>query len=109
MTSAGPVLTNTLRGEVRRRLLLSMSRFGPEVQGVTARVAESHNPLGGVDQRCRVRARLRSGHVLRAEAINGEMETAVSRSASRLARLVAAELDGHGPPVPVLRPHGSDA
>ena len=108
MTSAGPVLTKTLRGEVRRRLLLSMSRFGPEVQGVTARVAESHNPLGGVDQRCGVRVRLRSGLVLRAEAVNGEVKTAVGRAAARLARLVAAELDGHGSPALALRPHGSD-
>jgi hypothetical protein len=71
-----------------------MSRFGREVQGVTARLAESHNPLGGVDQRCRVRAVLRSGLVLRAEAISGELETAVGRSAARLARLVAEALDG---------------
>jgi hypothetical protein len=95
VTSAGLVLPKKFRVEVRRRVLLTMSRFGPEVEGVTVRLAESHNPLGGVDQRCRVRARLRSGLVLRAEALNGEFETAVGRSAARLARLVAAELDGH--------------
>ena len=60
---------------------------------MTARLAESHNPLGGVDQRCRVRARLQSGLVLRAEAIDGQIETAVGRSAARLALLVAAALD----------------
>ena len=31
---------------------------------MTVRLAESRNPLGGVDQRCRVRARLQSGLVL---------------------------------------------
>ncbi len=70
-------------------------------------LAAVDDPLGGVDQRCRVRARLRSGPVLRAEAVDGELTTAVGRSASRLARLVAAELDGgdgHPPP----RPRGSD-
>jgi hypothetical protein len=110
VTSTGLVLTKALRVEVRRRVLLAMSRFGREVQGVTARLAESHNPLGGLDQRCRVRAVLRSGLVLHAEAINGELETAVGRSAARLGRLVAAELDGgdgRTPPTPTLRPRGS--
>ena len=96
VTSAGFVLTKALRGEVRRRVLLSLSRFGPEVHGVTARLAEAPNPLGGVDQRCRVEARLHSGLVLRAEAMNGRIEAAVGRSASRLARRVAEALDGHG-------------
>jgi hypothetical protein len=94
VTSAGFLLTTTLRGEVRRRVLLSMSRFSPEVHGVTARLARCPNPLGGVDQRCRVRARLLSGHVVRAEAINGQIETAVGRSATRLALLVREVLDG---------------
>jgi ribosome-associated translation inhibitor RaiA len=106
VTSVGFVLTKALRGEVRRRVLLAMSRFGREVHGVTARLGESHNPLGGVDQRCRVRARLQSGLVLRAEAINGQIETAVGRSAARLALHVAAALDGGAgrlPPAPALR------
>ncbi len=104
MTNAGLVITKAQRGEVRRRVLLTMSRFGPEVHGVTAHLGESHNPLGGVDQRCRVRARLRSGLVLRAEAINGKIETAVGRSVARLALRIAAALDGgDGPPGPPPR------
>jgi putative sigma-54 modulation protein len=95
VTSAGFILTGTLRGEVRRRVLLSLSRFGPEVHDVTARLADCPNPLGGVDRRCRVRARLRSGLVLRAEAVNGQIESAVGRSAVRLALLVGEALDGH--------------
>jgi len=94
VTSAGLALTKALRGDVRRRVLLAMSRFGREVHGVTAHLGESHNPLGGVDQRCRMRARLQSGLVLRAEAINGQIETAVGRSAARLGLHVAAALDG---------------
>ena len=94
ITSAGLVLTKGLRGEVRRRVLLAMSRFSPEVQGVTARLAEAPNPLGGVDQRCRVEARLQSGLVLRAEAMNGLIETAVGRSVAHLALAVAEALDG---------------
>ena len=84
-----------------------MSRFSPEVHAVTAHLGESHNPLGGVDQRCRVRARLQSGLVLRAEAINGQIETAVGRSVARLALHIAAALDaGSGGSAPPPRDRG---
>src|SRR5512135_1766925 len=110
VTGAGLVLTKALRGQVRRRVLLAMSRFGPEVHGVTARLAAARNPLGGVDQRCRVRARLYSGLVLRAEAMNGLIETAVGRSVAHLALLVAEAVDGAGgrhPWAPAPRRRGS--
>ena len=94
VTSAGLVLTKTLRGDVRRRVLLTMSRFGREVHAVSARLAESQNPLGGVDQSCLVQARLQSGPVLQAEAVNGQIEAAVGRSVAHLALLVAEALDG---------------
>jgi len=74
---------------------------------VTARLAESPNPLGGADQRCHVRARLHSGLVLRAEAMNGRIGTAVDRSVAHLALLVAAALDdgaGRCRPEPIRRP-----
>jgi hypothetical protein len=103
VTSAGFVLTKTLRGEVRRRILLTMSRLGPEVHVVSAHLAESPNPLGGVDQSCRARARLLSGRVLCAEAINGRIDTAVSRSVTHLALLVVEALDGGRRPSLVLR------
>jgi hypothetical protein len=110
VTSAGLVLTKALRGDVRRRVLLALSRFGPEVHGVTARLAAARNPLGGVDQRCRLRARLQSGLVLRAEAMNGLIQTAVGRSVGHLALLVAEAVDGAGgrhPPAPWLGHHRS--
>jgi hypothetical protein len=104
-TSAGLVLAKARRVEMRRRVLLAMSRFDPGTRGVTVRLAESQNPLGGVDRRCRVRAHLRSGLVLQAEAVDGELEEAVGRSAARLARLVAAALDGgDGWPGPARHP-----
>jgi hypothetical protein len=110
VTSAGLVLTKALRGDVRRRVLLALSRFGPEVHGVTARLAAARNPLGGVDQRCRVRARLQSGLVVRAEAMNGLIQTAVGRSVAHLALLVAEAVDGasgRNAPAAWLRRHRS--
>lgn len=106
VTSSGFALTKDLRREVRRRVLLSLSRFGPELHGVTTRLAEEPNPLGGVDRRCCVQARLQSGLVLRAEAMNGLIGTAVGRSVAHLALLVVEALDGAGGrrlPAPGLR------
>jgi hypothetical protein len=100
----GRALTAAQREDVRRRLLLAMSRFEGQVRGVGARLSEAQNPLGGTDQRCRVRARLQSGIVLDAEAIDGLVEAAVVRSATRLALLVTAALDEG-----VQRPHFTPA
>jgi hypothetical protein len=103
VTGTSRLVTAALRDEVRRRVLLAMARFGPEVHGVRASLAQPSNPLGGVDQRCRAQARLRSGLVLRAEAINGRIELAVARSMAHLALLVADAVAGDGgggPPAP---------
>jgi hypothetical protein len=108
VTSTGLVLTDVVEDEVRRRVLLAVSRFGKEVKGVTVRLTVAKNPLGGVDRRCRLRARLTAGKALSAEAVNGAVLIAVSRSSTRLARLVAAELDGgDGRPLGKPGPHGS--
>lgn len=85
-----------------------MSRFAPGIRGVTVRLGESQNPLGGVDRQCRVRALLRSGLLLQAEAMNGELEEAVGRSTARLARLVAIALDGGDGQAPASGPPRSE-
>jgi hypothetical protein len=90
VTSAGLRMTKACRGRVRRRVLLELSRFGPEVRRAAVHLTESHHPLGGSDQSCRIRARLNSGRVLEAEAVDGLLEGAAGRSAVRLALLVAA-------------------
>jgi hypothetical protein len=66
VTSAGIALTKARRGEVRRRVLLAMSRFGREVHSVRAHLAE---------------------------AVGGQIDATVGRSATRLALLVTAALD----------------
>jgi hypothetical protein len=94
-------LTKTLRGKVVRRVLLALSRFGPQVESVTVSLTEPVNALGGVDQRCRMRALLLEHDDIRAEAINGGFESAVARAAAQLASRVDAALDGgarHGAP-----------
>jgi len=59
-------------------------------------LTESRHPLGGSDQSCRIRARLNSGRVLQAEAVDGQPEGAAARSAVRLALLVSAACGNGG-------------
>ena len=89
-------MTNACRGRVRRRVLLELSRFGPEVKRAGVHLVESRHPLGGTDSSCRIRARLHSGLLLQAEAVDGQPEGAAGRSAVRLALLVAAACGNGG-------------
>lgn len=93
MTGADGSLSEALRGRVVRRVLLALSRFGPRVAKVTVRLAEPVNPLGGVDQRCRMRAWLPLSDDIHVEAINGGFEGAVARAAKQLAKRVDSALD----------------
>jgi hypothetical protein len=82
-----------LQARVARQVLLSLSRFGPQIRKVTVQLAEPTNPLGGIDQRCRMRAWLIGGEDVRAEAINGRIETAVARAAAQLVKRMDRALD----------------
>jgi hypothetical protein len=86
-------ISELLRGKVKRRVLLALSRFGPRIRKVTVCLAEPANPLGGVDQLCRMRASLRDSDDIHAEALNGGIETAVARAAAQLAKRVDSALD----------------
>jgi hypothetical protein len=96
VTGAGLPLSVSQRQRVVRRVLLALSRFGPHIHKVSVRVAELANPLGGLDRRCRMRAWLlaQDGNGIRVEVINGRVEAAVGRAATRLAARVAYALDG---------------
>jgi ribosome-associated translation inhibitor RaiA len=92
-------VSQAVRTMVVRRVRLALSRFGRRVQKVSVRIAKAANPLGGMDRRCRMRAWLQAAGDVRAEAINGKVETAVGRAATRLATGVAWALDaGLGTP-----------
>ena len=103
MTGASLHLSAAQKTRLRRRVLLTLSRFGPRVHKVSVRVAEVTGPLGGLDRRCRMRAWLKAGDGIGVEVINGRIEAAVARAATRLAARVAfvldAGLDGAGCPL----------
>lgn len=94
VTAADVRVSQVARTMVVRLVRLALSRFGRRVQKVSVRIAEAANPLGGMDRRCRMRAWLQAAGDVRAEAINGRVETAVARAAARLAMGVAWALDG---------------
>jgi hypothetical protein len=87
--------SGTLHRNVVRRVLLAVSRFSPQVETVMVSLTEPVNALGGVDQRCQMRAVLRQRDDILAEAINGGFESAVARAAAQLASRVDVALDGH--------------
>jgi putative sigma-54 modulation protein len=104
VTSVGFPMSEALRAYAARQVLLTMSRFGPRLRSVTLRLAETQNPLGGVDRRCRMQADVRAMGSREAEAGNGTMETAVRRAAARLAEHLTSELGEEARPCgPTLR------
>jgi hypothetical protein len=95
VSGAAARFVRTSRADVVRRVLLAVSRFSPRLHKVTVHLAEPANGLGGVDQRCRMRAWLSPTDDVRAEAINGSVHTAVARAADQLAKRVTSALDAH--------------
>jgi putative sigma-54 modulation protein len=93
VTGAEPRESAAVRAMVIRRVHFALSRFGVRVQRVTVRIAKPTNPLGGIDHRCRMRARLQVAGDVRAEAINGKVDAAVDRAATRLATGVGWALE----------------
>jgi hypothetical protein len=88
LKSVGVRLSEGIRVRVQRRVLLALTRFGPRIRRVTVSLDELPNPLGGIDRRCRIRARLQEGEELRTEAIDGEFEAAAVKSAALLVKRV---------------------
>ena len=97
-------LSKTVRAGVVRRVLLALSRFGPGLSRVTVRLSTRGNPLGGVDQRCRICVRTASRGDVRAEVLDGTVHGAVDRAAAQLGTKVglALEVIGARPPPAVL-------
>jgi hypothetical protein len=82
-----------LRGKVSRHVLLALSRFGSQLRRVKVSLGELANPLGGVDQQCRMVASLQEGEDVHSEAIDGGFDTASVRAAGLLAKGVELALE----------------
>jgi len=96
VTGVDGSFSEALRVKVARRVLLALSRFGPRIRKVGVILAEPVNALGGVDQRCRMRAWLQDRDDIHAEAINGGFEVAAARAAAQLAKRIDLALHSAG-------------
>lgn len=106
----GVGVSQVLRGKVVRRVVLALGRFGKRVRQVTVRMAEPANRQAGVERRCRMRAWLKGGGDVAAEAIDSGFETAAVRALVQLEQRLAFVLSedagdrAGGPPSPPGRP-----
>lgn len=90
----GSTVTDVQRESVTQCLLFAISRFSRMVEHVTVRLSHETNPLGGVDTRCRMRARLRFRGSVLVETVDGS--AAIDRAVTRLAERIAWTLGDGG-------------
>ena len=95
VVGVGFEISDELHRHVERRVSYALGRFGPWVERVTVRLSNTANPLGGVDQHCRMRAWLRRRRIVGVRTVDGS--SAIDRAVARLARRVEWTLvDGRG-------------
>ena len=87
------MVSDGLHDFITRRLHVVLGRFAPEVERVTARVADVNGPRGGTDKRCRMEGKLRGLGNVRGGACADDEEAAVAFAAERLGRGVARALE----------------
>ena len=79
--------------EVKRLLKFSLSRFEGAVTRVKIRFSDVNGPKGGIDKRCRISAKLRTGGQV---VVSGEGEyyiEALSHSLERLVRSIRRKIE----------------
>ncbi len=82
-----------LREHVLRAVHFHLSRFGPELSSVFARIGDVNGPKGGIDKRCQFHVRgPRLGSVVIAE-VSADAYAAVDACADRAGRSVGRELE----------------
>jgi putative sigma-54 modulation protein len=85
-------LRSGLREYIEQRFDRSLGRIQNRISHVTIRLDDVNGPKGGIDMRCHAEAHLvRSGLVL-ADAVAGDIRTAVDEAADRLALRVLKRL-----------------
>jgi len=81
-------VTDALREHTERRVRLALGRFVPRVRRVTARLADTNGPRGGLDKVCRLQIRVTPGADLHVDDADRDLYTAIARAAERAGRAV---------------------
>lgn len=91
-------LDDAFREYVARRLYFALGRFASAIQRVSVETQDVNGTCGGINKRCYMEVRLRGGRstLLTATTDDSDLRVAVDRSANRMARNVARELEREG-------------
>ncbi|MCB9654166.1 MAG: HPF/RaiA family ribosome-associated protein [Deltaproteobacteria bacterium] len=82
-------MTDSIKDFSERRLLLALSKYGPELSRVGVILSDINGPRGGVDKQCVIRVLGRDGWGAIVRDVESDMYAAIERSVDRVARAVA--------------------
>lgn len=77
---------------IERRLEFAIGRFAPRVNNVVVRLDDVNGPRGGVDQRCRIDARIVPSARATATGKGISLEAAICQAADRMACAIRKDL-----------------
>lgn len=81
-----------LRETVREKLAVALAKFSERIERVDVRLEDLNGPRGGIDKRCMLAARVRSGQVIQSEVVDFDYEVALNRAVQRLTRRIKDHL-----------------
>ena len=84
-------MADTIRKHAERSLSFATDRFQDRIRDIDVKLVDENGPRGGVDKVCRVRATLKDGPVLMAEAREEHFFGAINDAARRLRQLVSKQ------------------
>lgn len=85
----GFALTDGLRDYTERRLAFALGSSAQHVSRVAVLLADINGPRGGIDKRCRIRARLAPSLEVVVEDTQADLYAAIDRAAERIGRSLA--------------------
>jgi ribosome-associated translation inhibitor RaiA len=88
----GIAVVPELRERVERRASFALDRFADRIARVVVRVGDVNGPRGGVDQRCQVEVKLRSGASVRVAHTAHDAGTAIDQAIHRAANAIGRTL-----------------
>jgi putative sigma-54 modulation protein len=93
LLTRGFELTPAIQEHLERRRAFALGRFGQEISGIWARVADTNGPRGGIDKLVAVRVEGRRIGTLLVSDTDFDLYTAIDRATDRLGRTVARVLE----------------
>ncbi|MFZ4731529.1 MAG: hypothetical protein ACOYK7_03195 [Pirellulales bacterium] len=82
-----------LRDLLDVRLRMALGRFRGRVTRLVVLLQGGHEPRGGIDKSCRIRAQIRGVGDVRGMVVDSDWRMAIERAAQAIAQSVAHEID----------------